>query len=86
MIFLIEYDRSCGKLIQLESFADGDATHARTRRLQLELERMNSSVEHEIVILEAASEDQLRKTHRRYFEELGQLANPDSALIALKAA
>ena len=84
MIFLIEYDRSCGKLIQLQPFAD--AAHARTRRLQLELERMSSNVGHEIVILEAASESQLRKTHRRYFEGLEQLANPDSALVALKAA
>ena len=86
MIFLIEYDRSCGKLIQLQPFADADAAHARTRRLQLELERMSSNVGHEIVILEAASESQLRKTHRRYFEGLEQLANPDSALVALKAA
>jgi hypothetical protein len=46
---------------------------------------MQSNVEREIVTLEAESEEDLRKTHRRYFEPIGTLANPDS-IVALKAA
>ena len=47
---------------------------------------MQSNVDREIVLLEAASEEDVRKTHRRYFEPLHELANPDSELVALKAA
>ena len=57
-----------------------------TTRLILELKRAAESLHREIVILEADSEEQLRRTHGRYFESLSQLANPDRALGALKAA
>ena len=86
MIFLIEYDRARGSLIHVTPYGSDDAEQADVARLALELECMRTGLEHEIVILEAASESQLRKTHRRYFEGLEQLANPDSALVALKAA
>jgi len=41
----------------------------------LELELHRQGVEREIVLLEAQSEDALRRTHRRYFESLEDLAN-----------
>lgn len=85
MIFLIEYDRQSGSLVQLLAFQDAQADLARAARAELELDRMQLNVEREIVTLEAESEEDLRKTHRRYFEPIGTLANPDS-IVALKAA
>lgn len=85
MIFLIEYDRLSGKLIELRSFVASDAAAANSARVALELDRMNAQIEREIVILDAESEEQLRRTHRRYFEPIGTLADPTS-VSALKAA
>jgi hypothetical protein len=86
MIFLIEYDRAIGKLVQLKVFSDEDITIATDTRLELELEQMQSSNEHEIVILEAESEHQIRKTHRRYFESISTLADPDTWILKREAA
>ena len=86
MIFLIEYDRSRGALVQLSGFQPDEAAAANSSRLKLELERMRSKIGHEIVILEAESEDHLRKTHRRYFEQIDTLADPDSPLLTRQAA
>jgi hypothetical protein len=86
MIFLIEYDRALGTLVQLKVFADEDITTATDARLELELEQMRAKVEHEIVILEAESEQQLRKTHRRYFESISTLADPDTSILTRVAA
>ncbi|MFN8755282.1 MAG: hypothetical protein ACK5YB_06995 [Burkholderiales bacterium] len=85
MIFLIEYERSTG-IVEMHRFDKSGAEEARRARLSLELKRAAESVTREIVILEADSEEQLRRTHSRYFESLNQLANPDRALDALKAA
>jgi len=86
MIFLIEYDRALGTLVQLKVFADEDITTANNARLELELEQMRAKIEHEIVILEAESEQQLRKTHRRYFESISALADPDTSILTRVAA
>lgn len=85
MIFLIEYERLTGT-IQLQRFDDSQADKARQARLNLELARAAENLPREIVILEADSEEQLRRTHSRYFESLNQLANPDRALGTRKAA
>jgi hypothetical protein len=74
MIFLIEYDRSRGELVQMKSFVDGDKDIALASRLNLELERYTQGIDREIVILEAASETAIRRTHRRYFETLLELS------------
>ena len=73
MLFLIEYDRSRGGIVSLRTFAKKEATNACTARLELELELNRKGRDHEVVILEAASEDALRRTHRRYFESLSEL-------------
>jgi hypothetical protein len=86
MIFLIEYDRALGTLVQLKVFADDDITTATDARLELELAQMRSKDEHEIVILEAESEHQLRKTHRRYFESISALADLDALILTREAA
>jgi hypothetical protein len=75
MIFLIEYDRSQGRIVTFEAFADSARPAAEDSRLQLELELNRQGTEREVVLLEAASEEALRRTHRRYFEDLSELVN-----------
>jgi hypothetical protein len=73
MIFLIEYDRARGRIVTIESFTDSDREKAEESRLQLELDLNLKGVENEVVLLEAATESALRRTHRRYFEDLSEL-------------
>lgn len=75
MIFLIEYDRPQGHIITLKTFDDSERRTAENARLELELELNRSGIDHEVVLLEAASKDALLKTHRRYFENLSQIVN-----------
>ena len=74
MIFLIEYNRSHGKIVTLKTFDDAHRNEASDIRFELELELNRAGIEHEVVLLDAASEEALRRTHRRYFEDLNQLA------------
>jgi hypothetical protein len=74
MVFLIEYSRSQGKLITLRSFKDDQRAFAEDQRLQLELDLHRQKVDHEVVILEAASEAALEKTHARYFQTAAEIA------------
>jgi hypothetical protein len=74
MIFLVEYNRSEGRLVSLKVFDDLERQKAENARLEIELGLNRAGVEHEVVLLEAASEDALRRTHRRYFEDLRQFA------------
>jgi hypothetical protein len=76
MIFLIQYDRSKGLLVSIQTYADTDRSIAECDRLELELDLHRRGAGHEVVLLEAASEAALRKTHRRYFETLQQLSQP----------
>ena len=74
MLFLVDYDRKTGHLVSLLSYADAELHRAQDARLRLELKLRTGGVEREVVLLEAASESALRKTHRRYFESLESLA------------
>jgi hypothetical protein len=74
MLFLIEYDRSRGLLSTFRSFDDIARREADDARLELELSLSRRGIEREVVLLEAATEDDLRRTHRRYFENLAELA------------
>lgn len=67
MIFLIEYDRRKGALVNLQRFSDAERLRAQTARLHTELRLNGEKIDHEVVILEAPSEEALRKTHQRYF-------------------
>jgi hypothetical protein len=71
VIFLIEYHRPKGRLISFEVFEDTQRSEAENSRLGIELELNRKGIDHEVVLLEAKSKDALRKTHRRYFEDLG---------------
>ena len=76
MIFLIQYDRSLGQVVSLKAFSDSDKRAAEDSRLDLEIRLSRDEVGHEVVLLEAESEEALRRTHRRYFENLTELASP----------
>lgn len=71
MIFLIRYNRPNGRLVAIKRFAD--RVEAQNERLSLELRLHREQVDDEVVLLEAADEQVLRKTHRRYFESLEEL-------------
>jgi len=74
MFFLIEYNRSIGKLVSLRTFSR--LKPAEDARAELELSLHSTGTEHEVVVLEAESEAAIRKTHRRYFEDLKDLLQP----------
>jgi hypothetical protein len=75
MIFLIEYDRARGHVVQQIAFSDEQLSDAENVRLALELSLNQRRMDHEVVLLQAASEEALRKTHRRYFENMAGLLN-----------
>lgn len=81
MIYLIQYDRSLGRLVRLEAFPSESAGRAEEVRLCVELDLLSRKVAHEVVLLEATNEDELRKTHRRYFERLDQLMTESSEVV-----
>jgi low affinity Fe/Cu permease len=74
MIFLIEYDRAAGKLVRMQTFTNSQRGAALEARLAREIALQNQTKKHEVVVLEAASEEDLRATHRRYFEDVGSLS------------
>ena len=74
MIFLIEYDRAKGAIVEMRKFDDSSRKLADEARLDLELRLNRGGVEHEVVLLEAPSEEALRHTHSRYFESVSEIA------------
>ena len=79
MIFLIEYDRNSGTIARMDRFDDANREKAQESRLDLEIDLNNKNIDHEVVLLEATTEDDVRKTHRRYFENLHELSSVPSA-------
>lgn len=73
MLFLIEYDRSLGEVVTIHRFGDSEKRKAEFARLELELELNRLGTQHEVVLLEASNEEAMRRTHRRYFENLFEL-------------
>lgn len=76
MIFLIQYNRKSGEIVWRKEYKDSDRVFAQEDRLKLELELNDQGIKDEVVLLEASSEDVLRRTHRRYFENLEELVSP----------
>lgn len=74
MVFLIEYARNEGRIVTFTEF-DDDAISAAKARLELELDLNRRGIAHEVVLLDAEDENALRRTHRRYFETLAELAS-----------
>lgn len=75
MIFLIDYDRRSGRLITIRSFQESEQDLAESARLKIELEHNRHRINREVVILQAASMEALRRTHRRYFGDLEDLVH-----------
>jgi hypothetical protein len=73
VIFLIEYNRKEAKLYTFKSYKDSDWNKASEDRLALELRLLHAGIDHEVVTLEADSEEDLRQTHGRYFDNLSEL-------------
>lgn len=78
MIFLIEYNRIKGSIVTFRDFDDSQRREAEDSRLEIELDLNRKGVGHEVVLLEAESEAALRRTHRRYFEDLRQILKSGS--------
>lgn len=57
-------------------FADADRAGAHRARLELELQLNQSGIDHEVVLLDAASEEDLRRTHERYFQAVEDFSVP----------
>ena len=75
MIFLIQYDRKAGQIVSIQRYAEDQRSLADRVRLDLELELVRQGRQDEVVVLDAVTEEDLRKTHRRYFEDLITLAH-----------
>ncbi len=73
MIFLIEYDRSKGNIVRFEQFQNTKRLAAEKLRLNIELDLSKKSIDHEVVLLDAVNENALKKTHRRYFENINEI-------------
>jgi hypothetical protein len=59
--------------VSLGRFNDSDREIAQESCLNRELALNSKGIENEVVLLEAASEEAVRRTHRRYFETLSEL-------------
>ena len=73
MLFLLEYDRSAGRLVTYREFEDRERVQADDARLELELALHRNKCDHEVVVLEAQSKEVLLRTHKRYFADLDEL-------------
>lgn len=78
MIFLIEYDRPQGRITRFKVFPDAEQEGAEGIRLEIELELNRRRIEHDVILLQADSEEALRQTHRRYFEDAEKIASSTS--------
>lgn len=74
MYFLIQYDRAKGELVQLRMFGSDERSLVNRERLALEISLLGAGTFHEVVLLEAESEEALKLTHNRYFQGLERLA------------
>ena len=86
MIFLIHYKPSVGNIIQLKTFTQAQRREAEEARLALELSLLAQKDGDEVCLLDAASLEALKMTHRRYFESLPTLtASGSNTIESVKA-
>ena len=57
----------------MKTYDDTDVEAANEARLAMELDLNQRGLAHEVVVLQASSEEALRRTHARYFEGLETL-------------
>jgi hypothetical protein len=71
--FLLRFNRQTGKLQVSEFVGEGARRRALSERFRAEAERVT---EHEeIVVLEAGSLAEIKRTHRRYFRSLRDMTS-----------
>ena len=73
--FLLIYDRAAGELRELQEYPDEDRDAALAARFARERQEQHHP-NIEVMLLGAASEEALRKTHARYFRTARQLLSP----------
>lgn len=73
MILLLRFDRAACRIVESRRYKDAQRDTAVKERLAWEIETVRSGLDHEVVLLEATSEAQIRQTHRRYFETFEEL-------------
>lgn len=61
-------------MVTFRTFDESQRDDAEEARLEIELELFRKGVDHEVVLLEAESEEAVRRTHRRYFESFREIA------------
>ncbi len=71
-LFLLIYDRSRKTPLRIQEFDPGQYAEANRRMLAEEL----ANPDFEVVLLEAPTKDDLRRTHGRYFEDLTGFLQP----------
>ncbi len=82
MICLIEYDRRLGRLISLKEFEASARPEAEEARFERELALHRSGSDREVVLLDAASVEHIRRTHGRYFLTLTEMLDQFAKSIA----
>lgn len=81
MMFLMEYNQKQGTLVSMRTFEDGERRVADDARLELELDLFRKGIDHEVVILDAESQEALMRTHERYFLSLREIAERTFELL-----
>jgi uncharacterized protein YegP (UPF0339 family) len=82
--FLIVYDRASNTLQRIDEFGDDEVGRRQALRSRLAAERERTSDSVEVVVLEAVSEQALRSTHSRYFEDPATLARAGKSAAAFE--
>ncbi len=76
--FLVVFDRIEGRVLRQEEYPE--RTGALRARFEAErLHRLNEAIE--VVVLSASSSEDLRRTHRRYFERAAEIARSGVAQL-----
>lgn len=72
--FLVVYDRSQARTLELRRFEEGEREQAAAVRNERELRELGNP-QIEVVVFEAESEADLRRTHARYFDLAAEIAS-----------
>ena len=78
--YLLTFDRLSGHL-DIRSFEGADSGHV-ALKARFEAEKESTDPNVEIVVIQAASVDNIRRTHSRYFMSLGELVEDFESSLA----
>jgi hypothetical protein len=82
MIFLIDYEPKTGLRREFKTFPDSERAEAQRQRLEIELGLNGERESREVVLLEAADEQALRRTHQRYFQTAEEIVDSMFVLVS----